>query len=206
MWILYLTVIAVYATTLDAAEETKYSFYDDLQDAVGRVPAGNWNARPGPVDAATWYILDQLTAGTRWANGDHLVNFASANCVVFFSTRFQHSQRHLVTRFSNDGRTRNQIDHMLVWCRWASSEINCRASNGAQTGSEYSSDHAKARARLRLRGSNRPAKVDTAKLNRVALEHFRLNLRNRFECLQLDEDASAKDKWRELKYAVADAS
>ncbi len=31
-----LTVIAVYASTLDAAEETKDSFYDDLQDAVGK--------------------------------------------------------------------------------------------------------------------------------------------------------------------------
>ncbi len=55
-----LTIIAVYVPTLDAAEETKYSFYDDLQDAVGVVPAGNmvivagdWNARHGPVDAAT---------------------------------------------------------------------------------------------------------------------------------------------------------
>ncbi len=55
-----LTVIAGYALTLDAAEETKDSFYDDLQDAVGRVPAGNmlivagdWNTRPAPVDAAT---------------------------------------------------------------------------------------------------------------------------------------------------------
>ncbi len=32
-----LTIIAVYASTLDAAEETKYSFYDDLQDAVDRI-------------------------------------------------------------------------------------------------------------------------------------------------------------------------
>ncbi len=55
-----LTVIAVYASTLDAAEETKYSFYDDLQDAVGTIPALNMlivaedcNARPGPVDTVT---------------------------------------------------------------------------------------------------------------------------------------------------------
>ncbi len=55
-----LTLIAVYASTLDADEETTFSFYDDLQDAVGRVPpgsmlifAGHWNARPGPVGTAT---------------------------------------------------------------------------------------------------------------------------------------------------------
>ncbi len=41
--------------TLDAAEEAKDSFYDDLQDAVDRVPegymlivAGDWNAKPVP--------------------------------------------------------------------------------------------------------------------------------------------------------------
>ncbi len=52
------TDIAVYASTLDAAEETKYAFCDDLQDAFGRVQpgsmlivAGGWNARP--VGAAT---------------------------------------------------------------------------------------------------------------------------------------------------------
>ncbi len=48
-----LTVIVVYASALDAAEETKYSFYDELHGAVDGVPAGNmvivaghWNADP----------------------------------------------------------------------------------------------------------------------------------------------------------------
>ncbi len=36
-----LAVVAVYATTLDAAEEAKDSFYDDIQGAVDRVPAGD---------------------------------------------------------------------------------------------------------------------------------------------------------------------
>ncbi len=53
---------------------------------------------------------------------------------------------------------------------------------------------------------NRPAKFDTAKLKTAALEHLRWDLRNRFEGLQLDEDASLEDEWRELKDAVADAS
>ncbi len=51
-----LTVVAVYAPTLDAAEKAKDSFYNDLQDAVNRVPAGDmlivagdWNSRPGPA-------------------------------------------------------------------------------------------------------------------------------------------------------------
>ncbi len=53
-----LTVVAVHASTLDEAEDKIYSFYNELQDADGRVPTGNmlivaggWNARP--VGAAT---------------------------------------------------------------------------------------------------------------------------------------------------------
>ncbi len=82
--------------------------------------------------------------------------------------------------------TLKQIDHMQVRSRWASSVIDCRAYNGAQSGSEHGSDHAMVRARLRprmkaARTSNRPAKLDTAKLKTVALEHLGLDLRNRFE-------------------------
>ncbi len=89
--------------------------------------------------------------------------------------------------------------------------IDCRAYNGAQTGIEHGSDHAMVRARLRQRMtaariSNCPTRLDTAKLKTVALEHLRLDQRNRFEGLQLDEDASPEDKWRELKDAVEDAS
>ncbi len=43
--------------TLDAAEETKDSFYDDLQDAVSRVP--------GLADPATRHILGKFAVGTR---------------------------------------------------------------------------------------------------------------------------------------------
>ncbi len=89
--------------------------------------------------------------------------------------------------------------------------IDCRAYNGAQTDSEHGLDHAMVRACLRLRMkaariSSPPAKLDTAKLKKVALEHLRQDLRNRFEGLQLDEDASPEDEWREFKDAVADAS
>ncbi len=72
-----------YVPTLDAAEEAKDSFYDGLQDAVGRV-AG---PRPGPVDTAMQHILGNFAIGTRCANGNRLVNIASTNHLVFF----QHS-------------------------------------------------------------------------------------------------------------------
>ncbi len=67
------------------------------------------------------------------------------------------------------------------------------------------------RARLRLRmktarSSNHPTNLDTAILKTVALEHVRLDLRNRFEGLQLNEDASPEDERQELKDAAKGAS
>ncbi len=90
----------------------------------------------------------------------------------------------------------------MVRSRWASSLIDCRAYNGVQTGSEHGSDQAMFRARLRLRMKaacipNRPFKFDTAKLKSAALEHLRQDLRNRFEGLQLDEDARKLCRWEE---------
>ncbi len=203
-----LTVVGVYVPTRDTVEEAKDSFYDDLQDGIDRfeagemlIVAGDWNARPGHVDTTTWHILCKFAVDTRCANGDRLVNFASANRLVVSSTHIQHPQRHLVTWFSNHGRTRNQIGHMRS--HWASSVIDCRVDNGTQTGSEHGSDHAMDRARLRLHIkaaciSKRPGKFDTATLKTVALEHRH----NRFEGLQLDKDASLEAEWRELKETI----
>ncbi len=129
--------------------------------------ARGWKLRPCPADMSTRNIPGRFSLGMRCANCNRLANVALANRLVVSSTRFQHPHRHLVTWFSGDGRTRNHIDHMLVWSRWASSVINCRAYIGAQTGSEHGSDHAMARARLRLhmtaaRIPNHPAKLDTS--------------------------------------------
>ncbi len=98
---------------------------------------------------------------------------------------------------------------MLVRSRWASSVIDCRAYNGAQTGSEHGSDHAMVRIRMKATCiSNRSPKLETVKLKTVAVEHLRLDLWNRFEGLQLDEDASqarlGKTRRRRRDWATGD--
>ncbi len=64
--IVNLIVIVVYAPTLDAKEDVKNSFYDGLQDTVVMlIVAGDWNARPGPVDMTTRHILEKFALGSR---------------------------------------------------------------------------------------------------------------------------------------------
>ncbi len=107
--------------------------------------------------------------------------------------RFQHPLRHLVTWYSNDQRTRNQIDYVLVLARWASSVLDCRAYRGADTGSANNSDRILLRATLRLRlKANRacqlPGRFDVSKLKTAAGAEFRIELRYRFEALSPDPD------------------
>ncbi len=83
-------VIAIYGPTLDTEEPTKHSVYDDFQDTIDSansgdimIIAGGWNARPGPADMETRHILGKFIMGSRFANGDRLVNFAPVNTFCF---------------------------------------------------------------------------------------------------------------------------
>ncbi|CAI9717764.1 Hypothetical predicted protein [Octopus vulgaris] len=118
------SVIAVYAPTLNADDADKVQFYADLQAAVDAVPssdvlivAKDWNARTGPTDDTTRHILGRYGLGVRCDNGERLVSFADANRLIVTNTRFQHPPCHLVTWQSNDGRTANHIDYILVRSR-----------------------------------------------------------------------------------------
>ncbi len=51
--------------TLGAAEEAKDSSYDVIQDAVDRVPTGDWNAILRPMDKATRHILGKFALSTK---------------------------------------------------------------------------------------------------------------------------------------------
>ena len=115
------TVVSVYVPTLNAAEEDKDIFYRELQAVVDLTPSTDllvvaWdrNARTGLADENTRHILGRFAHGTWCGNDDRLVNFAVANHLVVTNTRFQHPPRHLVTWRSNNGRTPNQSDYIIV--------------------------------------------------------------------------------------------
>ncbi len=100
---------------------------------------------------------------------------------------------------------------MLVRFRWASVVIDCWAYNGAQTGNGHGSNHSMVIARLRLSMatallSNCLAKISMAKLKTAVVKKLLLELRNRYRGLELNEDVSMEDEWRELKNAFAKAS
>jgi hypothetical protein len=75
---------------------------------------GDLNARLGKEDASRGvtgqYTLHQNTRG----NGELLCEFVGLNNMTIMSMQFQHKLIHKGTWISRDGRTVNQIDHVMI--------------------------------------------------------------------------------------------
>ena len=214
-----MTVVAVYAPTLNSDDTVKYDFYAQLQAVMDRTPqrdlmliAGDWNARTGPADESTRHILGKYALGQRCENGGRLVNFAALNRLVVTNTRFQHPRRQLLTWYSNDGHTANQIDYILIRSRWSTSVLDSRAYRGAEAGS----DHALVRAKIKLRLSTRRKLVPPKRINLMSLSDpqtrsvFDTTIRERFsssaQCERVPSthvDVSLCEyQWQELKCGI----
>ena len=63
-------------------------------------------------------------------NGVRIVNFATSKNLVVKSTMFPHRNFHKYTWTSPDGKTHNQIDHILIDRRWQTSILGVRSFRG----------------------------------------------------------------------------
>ena len=152
-----ISIVSVYAPTLNADDEIKDEFYNDLQYIMNRIPhrdlivvAGDWNARTGPCDHTTRHLMGRYGLGARCYNGDRLLQFAERNHLVVTNTRFQHKRKHLITWYSIDGRATSQIDYILVNSRCISTVLDRREILRAETGNRAGSDHVPVRRRICL--------------------------------------------------------
>jgi hypothetical protein len=92
------------------------------------------------------YALHENTS----ENGSTLVNFAVSKNIFFGSTKFNHKIIHKTTWKSPYGKTKNQIDHLLIDKRLLSNLMNIRSYKGTN----IESDHYLVGIKLRARISN----------------------------------------------------
>ena len=95
----------------------------------------------------------QLTVGNESLHQDgndndfRIVNFATSK-IWFLRTMFPHRNIHKCTRISPDGKTHNQIDHILIDRRRHSSILDVRSFRGADCDTDHYMVVAKLRERL----------------------------------------------------------
>ena len=81
-------------------------------------------------------------------NGVRIVKFATTKNLVVKSMMFPHRNIHKYTWTSPDGKTQNQIDHILIDRRWHSSTLDIRSFRGADCDTDPYLVVAKVRERI----------------------------------------------------------
>jgi hypothetical protein len=131
-------VLNVHAPTEDKCDDTKDSFHEELEGVFDQFPkyhmkilSGNFNAKVGREDIFKPTIGNENLHETSNDNGVSVLNFATSKNVVVKSTMFPHRKIHKYTWTSPDGKTHNQIGHVLVDRRRQSNILVVRSFRGA---------------------------------------------------------------------------
>ncbi|XP_055374825.1 craniofacial development protein 2-like [Condylostylus longicornis] len=132
-----LTFISAYAPTEDADDDVKDDFYDSLGKTLNEVSShdsvivlGDFNAKIGKEEyvrnIAGKFSLHETTS----PNGHRLCQFAEETCLKIKSTSFERKNIHKGTWKIPGSSVSNQIDHVLISARWASSVMSVRSCRG----------------------------------------------------------------------------
>jgi hypothetical protein len=117
----HIIVLNVHAPTEDKTGDVKDSFYEELEHVFDKFPKyhikillGDFNAKVGREDIFKPTIGNESLYEISNDNGVRLVNFATTKNLRVKNTMFPQRNFHKYTWTSPDGKTHNQIDHILV--------------------------------------------------------------------------------------------
>ena len=215
-----LSIIQCYAPTNEAEEEDKDDWYEQLQQAVSKIPQhdmliimGDMNAKVGQDNTRCEEAMGKHGCGTINNNGERLVDFCLNNSCVIGGTVFPKKEIHKLTWKSPDGNTINQIDHIITNRKWRRSLIDVRVCRGADVNSDHYLIKAKIKLKLRATTTKKQQRkvFDTYRLRTPETrQEFTIELKNRFKALEskVEEDQNnIETEWvkiREVYKAAAE--
>jgi len=202
----------VHAPSEEKSEESKDSFYEELEQVLDHFPKyhmkmllGDLNAKVGRENIFKPTIGQESLHQNNNDNGVRLVNFATSKNLVVKNTMFLHRNIHKYTWPSPDCMTHNQIDHVLIGRRWHSNVLDARSFRGADCDTDHSLVIAKVRERLAV-GKQTAQRFDRQrfnlrKLNEPAVrEEYQIEITNRFAALEnLYDDEDVNRTWENIK-------
>jgi len=138
-------------------------------------------------------------------NGVRLVNIATSQNLVVKSTMFPYQNIHKYNRTSPDGKTHNQIDHVLIDRRCHLSLLDVRSFREAICDTDHYLVIAKFRERLAV-GKHAAQRCDKQRFNLRKLnepevrEQYHIEITNRFAALEnLNDDEDVHRTWENIK-------
>jgi endonuclease/exonuclease/phosphatase family metal-dependent hydrolase len=213
------SLLNIHAETEDKDEATKDAFYQQLEQEYDSIPSndikiviGDLNAKIGR-DPTYQHITGRHSLHTECNdNGSRVIDFAASRNMVVSSTQFPRKEIYKWTWTSPGGRYHNQIDHVLIEKRGASSIMNVRSYRGANCDSDHYMVVATYRSRI---ATNRTEKQKgTPKFNIDALktiegqESYQRALEENLppEISEETTQRDLEDDWEKIKSAVLNAA
>lgn len=137
-------IINVYALTENKDETDKDEFFEEVATIYDEAPGntikiivGDCNAKLGKEPSFRPTIGMHSAHEISNNNGQRLINFAISRKMTFSSTTFPHNDIHKYTWKSPDGRTVNQIDHVLIDKRFRYRRADVRSYRGADCDTDH---------------------------------------------------------------------
>ena len=205
-----ISIVQVYSPTSTADDEEIDSFYHELQETINKIPSkditiiiGDFNAKVGN-DLESNNAIGKFGLGKANERGERLVDFCNDNELTVTNTLFQQHPRRLYTWISPDGKTRNQIDYILIRRRWRSSVKVTRTYPGADCGSDHQLLVAEIRIKLKsMKRKAPPRRYDVRQIN----DQYRLEVTNSFQVLlEKEEEWTPNELWEQTKEAISKAA
>ena len=161
-----ITVIQVYASTINAEEAKVEWFCEDLQDLLELTPKkgvlfiiGDWNTKVGSQESPG--VTGKFGCGVQNEAGQRLIEFCQENTLVKANTPLPTAQEETLHMDITNGQLQNQIDYILCSRRWRSSIESEKTRQGADCGSDHELHIAKLKLKLKKVGkTTRPLMYD----------------------------------------------
>jgi hypothetical protein len=190
----------------------KDSFYEELERVFEKFPKyhmkillEDFNAKVGREDIFKSTIRNESLHKISNDNGVRLLNSATSRNLRVKSTMFPYRNIHKYTWTSPDGKTQNQIDHILVDRRRHSDILDVRSYRAADCDTDHCLVVAKVRGRLTV-NKQRSHRIDIERINLKKLnevegkEQYRVEVSNRFATFEdLDAEVEINSAWKMIR-------
>jgi len=205
-------VVNVHTPSEEKSDESKHSFYEELEQVFEHFPKyhmkillGEFNAKVERENIFKLTIGEESPHQDSNDNGVRIVNFATSQNLLVKSTMFPHWNIHKYTWNSPDGKVPNQIGHVLIDRRWHSSVLDVQSFTGADCDTDHYLVIAKVRERLAV-GKQAAQRYDRQRFNLRKLNElevrklYQIEITNRFTAMDnLNDDEDVNRTWENIK-------
>lgn len=205
-----ITIFNVHALTEDKEMQEKYELYEDLTSELEKTPkydikiiVGDMNAKIGREE-----MYRKITGGKSRhidsnENGKLLIEFASEHSMKIVSTSFEHKNIYKETWMSPDGRTKNQIDHVLIETKHQKLVKNVRSYRGADANTDHFLVIAEIKQQLPkiFKVKNKRCKYN---ITRIHEQNIQMELKEQFNkhVERMQEEDNLEKEWLQIETLI----